>query len=1159
MDPDRWQQVEELYHAALEREEGERATFLEQACAGDEAMRLRVESLLAHSGGASSRFLEEPALDMAAKALAEDQDVEATSRPHLRPSGITPELQPMTGKKVSHYRVLEVLGGGGMGMVYKAEDIRLYRRVALKFLSEALAKDRQALERFQREAQAASALNHPNICTIYDIGEFKEQPFIAMELLEGQTLRERIATGIASGLGAVGAGLAPPSPVAAGIPTRAPQGVPLQIDTLLDIAIQIADGLEAAHGKGIMHRDIKPANIFVTTRGQAKILDFGLAKLTVGAGPSWRLPALTGRPQGASLQDVPPALIGPESLTSSGTALGTVAYMSPEQARGEKLDGRTDLFSFGSVLYEMVTGNPPFVGSTWAVIVHALLGEAPALVRSLNPKTPQELERIISKALEKDRTKRYQSAAEMLVDLKRLKRGTKSGRSAAVAVRQLAEVSRSPLEEEHGQDARATGGETSYGPERSVAEALERKRPTDVGPHALRRWMPLAAVTLLAVAAVAVYFYFRQRQAHRLTEQDTVVLADFTNTTGDPVFDGTLRQGLSAQLEQSPFLNLLSDTRIAQTLALMAKSRDARLTKQLAREVCQRTASAATVEGSIASLGSQYVLGLKAVNCHNGDLLAEEQVTANGKEQVLKAMGEAATKVREKLGESLASVQKFDAPPENVTTPSLEALQAYSLGYRAHVVNADWPAAIPFFQRAISLDPNFAMAYARLGTSYFNLGETARAAENTRKAYELRQRVSEREKFYVASHYELHVTGDLEAARKTYELWAQTYPGDDTPPSNLGAIYFKLGEYDKALAAHQEVLKLDPGSGLAYANLVVAYLLLNRLDQAKATAQEAQAHNLDSLLIHIALYLIDFLQHDAAGMEREAAGLAGKPGYEDLMLSNESDTAAFAGQFAKARELTRRAVDSALRAGKKEKAAGYEAEAALWEAMVGNTALAKPQARAALALSNGKVVEASSAISLGLSGDSTQAIRLANDLSERFPKDTLVQSEYLPMIRAGGILGGGNAFKGADKAIEALAAAVPYELGIAPGTLSFALYPVYLRAEAYLAAQQGAAAAAEFQKILDHPVVVVNEPVGALARLGLGRAYALQAGIPGRAGVPPAGPTSSDTEAGTMPTLPADALAKARAAYQDFFALWKDADPDVPILRHAKAEYAKLK
>jgi Flp pilus assembly protein TadD len=405
------------------------------------------------------------------------------------------------------------------------------------------------------------------------------------------------------------------------------------------------------------------------------------------------------------------------------------------------------------------------------------------------------------------------------------------------------------------------------------------------------------AAALVVIAAAAGTYHYLRHLSHRLTQQDTVVLADFTNTTGDPVFDGTLRQGLSAQLEQSPFLNLLSDTRVAQTLALMAQPKETPLTQELAREVCQRTASAATIEGSIASLGSQYVLGLKAVNCHNGDLLAEEQVTASSKENVLQALGQAATKVRAKLGESLASVEKFDAPPENVTTPSLEALQAYSFGYRAMVVKNDWAAAIPLFQRALSLDPNFAMAYARLGTSYSSLGETVRAAENTAKAFELRERVSDRERFYIASHYEEYVTGDLEAARKTYELWAQTYPRDDIPPGNLGVIYPTLGEHDKALAAEQEASKLDPGGGLTYANLVGTYLFLNRLDEAKATAQEAHAHNLDSPFIHVTLYVVDFLQHDTAGMEREAARLMGKPGYEDVIVDTESDTARTPGSL----------------------------------------------------------------------------------------------------------------------------------------------------------------------------------------------------------------------------------------------------------------------
>jgi len=503
------------------------------------------------------------------------------------------------------------------------------------------------------------------------------------------------------------------------------------------------------------------------------------------------------------------------------------------------------------------------------------------------------------------------------------------------------------------------------------------------------------------------------------------------------------------------------------------------------------------------------VLGLKAVNCHNGDLLDDEQVTANGKEQMLRALGEAATKLRAKLGESLASVEKYDTPPENVTTPSLEALQAYSLGYRAQIVKGDKATAIASFQRAISLDPNFTMAYARLGTNYFNLSETARAAESFRKAYELRERVSAREKFYIASHYEHLVTVDLEAARKTYELWAQTYPRDDVPPTNLGVIYLTLGEYGKTLAACQQALKLNSGSGLAYANLVDSYVALNRLDEAKAAAREARAHHLDTPPIHICLYEVAFLQHDGAGMEREAAELMGKPAAEDGILYNESDTASYAGQFVKARELSRRAADSAQRADEKETAAGYEAEAAVREVLVGNIAVARQQAQAALALSDGRDVEAISAIALGLAGDSAQAMRLANNLSKRFPRDTWVQSEYLPMIHAGiilasGILGRGNASKDADKAIEALAAAAPYELGSNIGYLGLALYPVYLRAEAYLGAHQGAAAAAEFQKILDHPGVVQNELIGALAHLGLGRAYALEAGINVAPGFSPA-------------------------------------------------------
>jgi eukaryotic-like serine/threonine-protein kinase len=950
----------------------------------------------------------------------------------------------MIGQTISHYRVIEKLGGGGMGVIYKAEDTRLHRAVGLKFLPTEMSHDPAALERFRREAQAASALNHPNICTIYDIGEQDGQQFIAMEFLDGQTLKHRIS------------------------------GKPLALEQVLDWGIEIAEALEAAHAEGIVHRDIKPGNIFVTKRGHAKILDFGLAKLAPAGGAV----NLSAMPTASEL----------EQLTRLGTAIGTITYMSPEQVRGEELDTRTDLFSFGVVLYEMVTGVLPFRGETSGVIAEAILNRRPVAPVRLNPDIPPKLEEIVNKALEKDRKLRYQNAADMRTDLQRLKRDSDSGRSAVAT----AEVELKPA-------AKSTR----------------------------LRWGAVTGATMLAIGLAVGGWLFYSRKAHVLADKDTIVLADFTNTTGDAVFDGTLRQGLSVQLEQSPFLIIVSDQRIQQTLRLMGQKPDVKLIGQITREICQRTASAAVLEGSIAQIGTQYLLTVKAVNCSSGESLASTEAQASDKNRVLDALGKTASEIRNKLGESLSTVQKFDTPLEQATTPSLEALKAVSSGNKVLYATGS-AAAIPFYKHAIELDPNFALAYAWLGRMYGDIGESSIAADYTRKAYELRDRTSELEKYFISASFHIVVTGNMEKAEQTCELWAQAYPRSEMPHNFLsGMIYSVFGRYEKGVEEATGAIRLNPDNPISYSTLVVNYIPLNRLDEAKAAYGQALGRRLNHPFFRTSLYQIAFLQNDAAGMAQQVALAAGNPGVEDELLGLEADTASYFGRVRDAREFSRRAVDSAERTGEKEMAATYSAVSGLREALFGNANEARRRATLAIGRSAGRDVQYGAALTFAYAGHDGRAQALSDDLGKRFPEDTIVQFNYLLTLRAKLAVNRGNA----SEALESLRAATPYELGqTTSSTYGWtALYPVFVRGEAYLAAHQGSEAAAEFQKIINHRGIAVNVPIGALAHLGLARAYVLQ----------------GDT-------------AKARAAYQDFLTLWKDADRNIPILIAAKAEYAKL-
>jgi serine/threonine protein kinase/tetratricopeptide (TPR) repeat protein len=977
----------------------------------------------------------------------------------------------MIPETISHYKIIRKLGAGGMGEVYLAEDTRLGRRVALKILSPEFTSDEERLRRFEQEARAASALNHPNIITIHEVGLDKNTRFISTEFIEGETLRRRLAT------------------------------AKMSLHDALDVAIQVAGALDAAHRAGIVHRDVKPENIMLRPDGYAKVLDFGIVKLTEKFTEQQSTYSINA-------EDATVLLVN----TDANMVMGSPSYMSPEQARGLKVDSRTDIFSLGVVIYEMVAGKRPFDGETASDVIANILERNPPPLAHYTIGVPETLEWIVLKALRKNRDERYQTARGVLNDLRALKqrvefeveleRSVNPGPMATVRVAHSAVTT--------VKDLAAESDEIAAAPTLSSAEYIV----TEFKRH--KKAVALIIIALM-LAVTATWFFFHKSQV--LNERDTVLLADFVNSTGDVVFDGTLKQALAVQLEQSPFLNIFSDERIRETLRYMSRSPEERLTIPVAREVCQRQGLKALLTGSISSLGSNYVISLEAMNAYTGDVIAREQVEAENKEQVLRALGTATSKLRERLGESLRMIEKFDAPIEQATTSSLEALKAFSLGNEQQN-RSKYLEAIPFYKRAIELDPTFALAYTRLAVAYDNSRQLELAAESATKAFELRDRVSERERHFISWRYYSSATRELDKTIDVLELWKQTYPRDIEPHNTLSFHYTQIGQFGKAIEEAREAIRLNPARPQPYSNLGLALMCMNRFDEAGEVYQQALAQNLDTTAYHWGLYLIASVQGNADLMKRHLDWMNGKSNEYDA-LDWQAKYNSFLGQLRKATELSELAGSLAKRGNLNEIAAQFAARARLRMASVGACQEAENTAPKAedRASTNTSVIEDS--VALALCGQTTQAHSLIDELSKRFPQDTLLNTIWIPTIRAIIEINRNNA----AQAIQLLQATKRYELGYAAG-----FWPSYIRGQAYLRQRAGTEAAAEFQKILNNRGININSNLYSLAYLGLARAT----------------------------TLTGDRV-KARNTYEDFFKLWKEADPDMPVLQQAKQEYEKLK